>query len=314
MPPTPRSKLAGRLVVSVALLGAASVHAARASAAQAAEECEQDIPAATDGRLTIDQPVVAPGGTILGLLSDFQQWPAGLIGGGSGETFLSCTPWAPTGDAEVMTLREAALFLVTVPSGTPPGEYPVSVLFFEGSQQPSGDGTQARLSGTVTVASSAPAGSSPVCALPAVPAPIGELLVDEPTIVGDALGLSLTGVPVPPGVEYFNEYDRLWYVACVGSTAVPIAGQDQAPGEFDVALPAGVPAGPVTVRILGVYEGALVVWERTVTVAQATTSTLPRTGLSPAGGASPVAVLLMVAGLLLVIAARTRNRGPLPGR
>jgi hypothetical protein len=118
-------------------------------------------------------------------------------------------------------------------------------------------------------------------------------------------------------VWHFNEYDRLWFVACVGSTAVPVAGPDAPPFAFDVTVPAGASAGPLTVRLLGVYEGAVAVWERSLTLAAqetSTTSTLPRTGAASAQGPWQIAGLLVVSGVVLLVIARTRDRGRLPGR
>jgi hypothetical protein len=230
--------------------------------------CERDLPAATDGTLTLDTPTVGAGTSGLGVLTGFQQWPTGLVGGGSGETFLSCTPWIPSGEAEVMRNEDAALFLFDVPEGTAPGTYPVSVLFFEGSEQPSGDGTLARLSTTVTVTSEPATGiqGGPACQLPGNQAPTGELLGSDVVALDGAVSLAVSGVPAT-GLGRINEYDQLWFVTCIDGFATPIVHELTPPSAFEVQLPPGLAQGVHTVRVYGLLDSAVVWWERPVTVA-----------------------------------------------
>jgi LPXTG-motif cell wall-anchored protein len=261
------------VAMAVALL-VSLTGSAEAAAGPGPSLCEQALPAATDGLLTIDTATVQAGTSGLGVLTDFQQWPAGLVGGGSGETFVSCIPWSPLGEAEVMASEDAGLFLFEVPAGTAPGDHPVSVVFLEGSQQPSGDGTLVRLSTTVTV-TSAPAtglGESPACALAGAAATVGELAGDDVVAPGGALSLELTGVPA--GVlSRINEYDQLWHVACLGGAATPVLQDDTPPSTFALAVPAGLPLGEHTVRLYGVLGDEVVWWERVITVSDATAPT-----------------------------------------
>jgi hypothetical protein len=260
------------MVLVVCLVLTASPVAADASlgagmAAGGVPLCEQALPAATDGTLTLDTPTVEAGTQGFGILTAFEQWPVGLVGGGSGETFLSCTPWSPNGDAEVMPNEDAALFLFGVPAGTTPGSYPVSVLFYEGSQQISGDGTLVRLSTTVAVSSGPASGlqESPACALPGSEATVGQLLGDDEVAAGGSVSLTVSGV-AGTALSAINEYDDLWYVACLSEDATPIVHDATAPMAFELAVPAGFPAGDHTVRLFGLLDGAVVWWERTITV------------------------------------------------
>ncbi|WP_199421820.1 hypothetical protein [Actinotalea solisilvae] len=224
---------------------------------------------AIDGTLTLDADVVQAGTPILGVLSDFAQWPAGLIGGGSGETFLSCAPWLPLGDAEALvTTADVGLFLLDVPAGTPPGTYAVSVVFFEGPEAPPGERTFARLSASVTVTSEpVDAVAGPACALPGAPAPRGSLTGDDAAVVGGALTVGLTDLGDAARI-YFDEYDTLWAVACFDGRAVPVR-QDLAAAPASVRLPVGATPGPSTLRLGALLDGALVWWERVVTVTAA---------------------------------------------
>ena len=169
MPLSPLSRLAAVLLAGGCLAALPITFGARQKAAAQAPICEQDLPAATDGRFTLDRSTVQPGDDIVGVLTDFQQWPAGLIGGGSGETFLSCTPWASAESAEVIRNQGAPLVLLAVPVDAVPGTYTVSVVFQEGSTQPSPtDARTARLTASVTVATQAAptsGGPSPACRL-----------------------------------------------------------------------------------------------------------------------------------------------------
>jgi hypothetical protein len=295
---------------TTALLGlagpAVAFAAAPAPAAVEVPVCEQTLPAATDGVVTLDTPTVRAGGTALGVLTGVAQWPAGLVGGGSGETFLSCTPWTPLGDAEVMTTPEAGLFLVDVPAGTPAGTYPVSLVYYEGSQQTSGaDGTLVRLGTTLTVTTAPVAVPSvgAACSIPGAPAASGQLVTVDTVAAGGVVRLGLTAVTDPR--IYFNEYDALWFVACLDGVATPVL-QDVASTPFDLTVPAGTPAGPHTIRLWGAGGLQVMWWERTVVVTPAPApdpNGLAITGASTAAGAT-AATFLALGGVALVLVRR----------
>lgn len=253
----------------------ATAHATVDRAPRPAQEtpiCEQDLPAATDGTLTLDTPSVQAGTSGLAVLTEFEAWPVELIGGGSGETFLSCTPWSTHGEAEVMPSQDAALFLFEVPPGIAPGTYPVSVLFYEDPSQPGGAATIVRLGTTFTVTDEPAWGTQdgPACALPGSRAPEGELLSDGAAGPGDAVTLTLSGVPTDL-LGQINEYDDLWFVSCISGFATPVVHEATPPGAFHVQLPPGMAPGVHTVRTFGLLRGAVVWWEAEITVADPAT-------------------------------------------
>lgn len=268
------SRVASVLLCLTALSLPQGASAFEVRAAPEVPLCERDLPPATDGTLTLDAATVQAGTAALGVLDDFAQWPEGLVGGGSGETFSSCTPWL--GDAEVISTPDAALFLVDVPAGTAPGTYPVSVVFLEGSTQPIGDGSLVRLSTTVTVTSepvvSAP---GPACALEGDAATSGQIVGDDTAVVGDALTVGLSDVTGT--VWYFNEYDQLWAVACLDGRAVVVL-RDLTTAPVDLTLPVGLQPGAYTLRVWGILDGAVVWWERAVTVTAAPAPPAPEPG------------------------------------
>jgi hypothetical protein len=250
-----------RAALLAALLGAL---AAPASATQA-PTCARQVPLSTDGRLQLATPQVQRGGEALALLSGFTQWPEGLVGGGSGETFLSCTPWQPDGAAEVMPDHGAALLLVPVPRTVAPGRYDVSILFREGSRTASGDGRMARLTASlvVTTGPAATTASSPVCDLAARPAAQGALLGPSAVKPGGAVPLRLVSVPTGR-ITAMNEYDRLWWVACTAGTPSVLAHSSVAPLRFSVTAPTA--AGGHAVTVVGILDGRLVRWTSPLTV------------------------------------------------
>jgi hypothetical protein len=295
---------AGALVVLLFTLGAPRDGMAQSST------CAQDLPEATDGRFTLDRPTARPGDDILGVLTGFQQWPVGLIGGGSGETFLSCTPWAPEGSAEVIRNQGAPFVLLPVPASATPGTYEVSVVFQEGSTQPGppGDGRTARLAAEIVVTAqpAAPsAATSPACQVAAATAPTGRLVVAAPARPGQAVAITLEGV-AGSSLSTMNEYDRLWFVACFAGSADPIAGVDDPPATFQVDVPPGLVDGRHPLRVIGLLDGQVVAWELAVDVRS--TGTSPDDGLAGTG-ASTLALVLAGAvafalGVLAVEAAR----------
>lgn len=231
-------------------------------AAQDQPVCEQELPAATSGTLRMDSDTVAAGGSALALVSGLDRWPVELIGGGSGETFLSCTPWAPQGAAEVMPSEHAALLLVQAPVGTPPGSYPVSVVYVD----PDGaDPAVVRLSTTVTVV---PGPVEPsrgvVCELDGPRAAAGVLAGDDSIVRGATGTFELDDVG-PDRLTVLNEYDRLWFVACLDGIATPVVSDDPN-AAFTVAAPPGIDAGAHRLQLLGLLDSTLVVWERSIVV------------------------------------------------
>lgn len=291
--------------------------------------CAQTLPAATDGRVTLDHASVRPGDRTLALLSDFRVWPTGLIGGGSGETFLSCAPWQPLGRAEVMPQRSAALFLITVPKGTAPGTYSVGVVFHEGSTTASGDGQVVRLSTSLTVTDrpTAGTGTSPACRAGHPAAAVGRLAVPATARPGATVRLAVAGVAAER-LSLLNEYHQLWYVVCLAGRASPVTRLASPASPFTVLVPQHAPAGRTVLAAYGVLDGRVVSWQRTIVVgneyatsspAATTTSTaLPSStptadaGGTPAAGPSegtsgPSAARLWPLGLLigLVVAGLT---------
>lgn len=264
--------------------------------------CERPFPAATDGTLVLDTPTVEAGSSVLGVLTGFDQWPQALIGGGSGETFVSCAPWQPDGDAEAMVVADdVALFLLHVPPGTSPGTYPVGVLFYEGSEDAFGR-DPARLSTTVTVTAEPvePRSNGAACsALSGDPAGVRELRGGDGAVPGGVARLTLTE-PSDVGTS-FNEYDRLWFVACIDGLASPVVHEGGRPVDIDVRMPAPLAPGPHLLRLWGIVDG-VVWWERTITVAApADSSQLAVTGTTwPPVAAG--AVLLLLGGLAGVAA------------
>jgi hypothetical protein len=230
------------------------------ASAQDVPVCEQDLPAATSGTLRMDSATVAAGGPALALVSGLDRWPTELIGGGSGETFLSCTPWAPQGAAEVMADEDAAVLLVPVPAGTAPGSYPVSVVYVDpDAAEP------VRLRTTVTVAPDPVAPSrGVVCELDGPDAAAGELTGDD-SIPSGATGTFALDDVGADRLTVLNEYDRLWFVACLDGIATPVVSDD--PGvPFTVAAPAALEPGAHRLRLLGLLDSTLVVWQRGIVV------------------------------------------------
>ena len=320
MPLSSLSRLAAVLLAGGCLAALPITFWAPQKAVAQAPICQQDLTAATDGRFTLDRSTVQPGDDIVGLLTDFQQWPAGLIGGGSGETFLSCTPWASAESAEVIRNQGAPFVLLAVPADAAPGTYTVSVVFQEGSTQPfPTDARTARLTATVTVATHAgpsTGGTSAACRLRATAAPVGQLAATAPARPGRALPVTLTGVPADR-LSTMNEYDRLWFVACIAGVATTIAHIDAAPTAFQVDLPATLAPGSHPLQVFALVDGQVALWEQAITVVVPTTTTtpggLPRTG-TDAWSTTGAAMLAIVAGGLALLAARrgTRARHPRP--
>lgn len=238
-----------------------------ATAAREVPVCRQRLPVATDGRLQLDRTSVRPGDHTLVVLSGFRQWPAGLVGGGSGETFLACAPWQPLGRAEVLAQPAAAVFVLSVPPRTAPGTYEVGVVFREGSRQPSGDGRLVRLVSRLTVASLPvpQPGTSPACVPRYPPAPAGVLVAPRTATAGSALRLAVTGI-APGRLATLEEGDRLWYVACLAGRATIVAGSATPPAGFCVRMPRWSTPGLYVIRVYGLLDGAAVSWQRSVRV------------------------------------------------
>ncbi len=239
--------------------------------------CEQSLPAATAGAIAVDRAAVTVGQRALVVLSGFRRWPAGLVGGGSGETFLSCVPWTPQGKEEVMPQAAAAFFLIPVPARTGTVSHHLSVVFREGSTQPSGDGRLVRLSTTlpVTGASTAP-GPSPVCRA-TLPAASGGRLVAPPfAAAGTTVRVRITGV-APARLGLLNEYDRLRYVGCVANRASTGTDPSDGTASFGVRIPTTAPPGRYQVRVFGVLDSRVVSWDQELAVRVVTVPTSPPT-------------------------------------
>lgn len=298
--------------LSAALLGAAvgagalvGAGAGPAAAAMEVPICEQVLPAPTIGAITLDTPTVQAGTRVLGVLTGITPWPANLIGGGSGETFLSCTPWMSLGKAEVMPNPGAALFQVDVPEGTPAGTYPVSVVYYEGSVRPNRDGTLVRLGTTLTVSADPVVDPSTgaACALTGAPASTGQLVGGDTATPGGVLPIALEGLDGEGWI--LNEYDRLGFVACLDGAATPVP-TSLTTTAFDVRIPARTAPGAYVVRVWGVVAGEVVWWERPVTVTAApAVRELASTGAAT-GAAATLGAVLVAAGLGLVRVGRRR--------
>lgn len=285
--------------------------AATASVTPPPPLCEQTLPAATEGSLVLDTPTVQAGTSVLGVLTGVATWPARLVGGGSGETFLSCTPWTPSGAAEVMPGLAYGFFLVDVPAGTPPGDYPVSLVYAEGSQLPAGgDGTLVRLSTTVTVVSGPVARPSTgaACALTGEPDTVWTLAAAGDVAPGGVARFTLSGPEYGPGM--LNEYDGLRLVACIDGGAVPVVAEPYVmPVDLAVPIPAGLAPGTYTVRMWGStsLDGGFVWWEAPLTVVAPAGPELAATGTS-AVTTGVVAGALVLAGLAALLVGRARSR------
>ena len=301
--PSPLTRLAAATLFGGALaVLPLTVISSRPAAAQST--CEQELPAATDGTLTLDRSTVQPGDDIVGLLTGFQQWPVGLIGGGSGETFLSCTPWAPQGRAVV--IRQGAPFaLLSVPATAKPGTYSVSVVFYEGATQPvGGNGQPVRLTAPIKVVAATVPGAgatSPACQTQASAAPVGQLVAAGPARPGRALTVSLRGVD-PSSLTTLNEYDQLWFMACIGGLATPVAHRADPPAAFAVVVPRGLETGTYSLRVIGVLDDAVVAWELPVAVVKPSVAVLPGTGADSHGLVLAGMVAVALGGFALAVA------------
>ena len=247
---------------AVALFGSPAMSA---GADPAAAVCTQQLPGATDGHLTLDRTSIKPGESTLAVLSAFHQWPQRLIGGGSGETFLSCAAWLPLGKAEVMVHDSAGLFQITVPAGTKPGTYSVGVVFYQGSTKPSltDGGRKVRLSVPLTVTNHpATSGNSPVCQLHHAAASAGRVQAPSSTHAESTLPVAVTGI-AQSRIGALNEYHQIAYVACfAGRTAAT-----SATSSFNVVIPPAMQPGSYDLQVTGVLDGSVVTWKRNVAVA-----------------------------------------------
>ena len=252
------------LLLAAALFAVFGPPASSASADPAAAVCTKQLPAATDGHLTLDRTSVKPGESTLAVLSAFHQWPQRLIGGGSGETFLSCAPWLPLGRAEVMIHDSAGLFSISVPAGTKPGTYSVGVVFYQGSTQPSltEGGREVHLSVPLIVTNHpATSGNSPVCQLHHAAAPTGRLQAPSSTQPESTLPVAVMGVS-QSHIGALNEYRHLTYVACFGGHATTTTSASG----FNLLVPPAMQPGSYDLKVTGVVDGKVVTWTRSVAV------------------------------------------------
>ena len=239
--PSPLTRLAAATLFGGALaVLPLTVISSRPAAAQST--CEQELPAATDGTLTLDRSTVQPGDDIVGLLTGFQQWPVGLIGGGSGETFLSLHPVGAAGprrgdppgravraalgpgDGEAGHLQRERRVLRRCDAagrGQRPARPPHSTDQGGRRNRPNAGAT------------------SPACQTQASAAPVGQLVAAAPARPGRALTVSFRGVD-PASLTTLNEYDQLWFMACIGGLATPVAHRADPPAAFAVVVPRGL--------------------------------------------------------------------------
>ena len=282
------------------------------AAPSVASNCWPHAAAATDGHLALDRSSVRPGEQVLGVLSGFEQWPEGLFGG-SGETFQSCGTWG-THETEVIIHDTAGFFLLRVPAHTEPGSYQVEVRFYQGSADEA-DGTKpVRLTTSVAVTDEPmhEAGVSPACALRHSAATNGRLTKPAPVHPGGQLPVSLTGVK---SIGFLNEYDDLYFVACLAGRATPITYSGAPRSSFTVAVPSGLRPGSSQLVVTGVSRH-VVSWRRSILVQgqQAATPTPTPTQQSPVAvtGSDPwllagaAAALAGIGGVLLLAAQRRR--------
>jgi hypothetical protein len=282
------------------------------SAANSAADhgCVPDPPA-SDGRLTLDRTSVRPGDTVIGVLSDFRQWPHGLVGGGSGETFKVCTPWQPYRDYPVLGHDTAALFLIHVPAGLKAGGYPVSVRFFKDATSSSDIGFHVGLTTTLTVTTNPPApiGVSPACALHHAAAPFGALSAPMSVPAGGSLRVAVTGVG---RIFPLGESQRLYFVACLAGQATPVVYPRDPGPSFTVPVPPGLRPGSYDLVVTGVAaanpesEAAILSWHRTVTITE--TPVLPATGTPVWSAIAAAAALMAAGGWLQLVASRRCSR------
>jgi hypothetical protein len=264
------------------------------------------VPASTDGRLTLDRTSVRPGDTVLGVLSDFRQWPQGIVGGGSGETFLSCTPWLRQGEIMSLAHDAAALYLIHVPLGTKPGTYPIGVHFFKEATPLPGLGFTIGLTASLTVTDTprAQAGVSPACALKHAASPVGALAVPASVQPGGTLPVSVTGVTKS---YQLNEYERLYFVACLAGRATAVTYPRTPSLSFTVPVPSGLRPGSYDLVVTGIVaanqntNAGIFSWHRKVLV-QGPELSATGGNLWPAIAAG--AALLGAGGWLMLVARR----------
>ena len=203
----------------------------------------------------------------------------------------------------------APFVLLAVPADAAPGEYTVSVVFQEGSSQPSlTDGRTARLTAQVTVAPQAAppsGGTSPACRFSSTAASVGQLAVTAPARPGRALAVTLTGVP-SPRLSTMNEYDRLWFVACFAGAATPIAHVDEAPTAFEVDTPGSMAPGSHPLQVFALLDGQVVSWAINVNIPTTTTTPggLPRSGTDAFATTVAGMLAITLGGLALLVARR----------
>ena len=223
-----------------------------------------NLPQATDGNLVLDRHSVRPGQSVLAVLSGFYQWPQAYIGGGSGETFLSCTPWVYE-RPEVMVHDAAGLFLVNVPSSAKPGTYSIYVAFAQGSTSAGMPpaGSLRRLAVTLTVSKTAPiTASSRACQLRHVAAPAGHLNAQWSETSDPVIAASIAGVPASR-LGILNWIDQLRYVGCIDGQALPVTRLANGTAQF-LLNPLGVAPRPHVVTLIGVLDQKVVQWSHTV--------------------------------------------------
>lgn len=271
----PLTAVLSRLVVVVALaltgVGLAVVSAAPPASAGTLD-CGLPAGRPTSGQLQLDRSSVRPGERTIGIVSDLRTWPIRLIGGGSGETFESCVPWAPGIRTEVMVHDNAGYFVVSVPATVRAGTYQIGLVFAEGGTPLTG-GTLVRFNVPLTVtASPAPiTGSTKACQQSHRSATVGTLQSGG-GFIGRTLGAQIiAGDPLQVGG--LNEYDRLAYIACLAGQAYPVTGLASSTSQFSLPVPADLQPGNHSLVVFGwtAAPGGIATWRATVLIEAAPT-------------------------------------------
>src|SRR5664279_4859202 len=119
-----------------------------------------------------------------------------------------------------------------VPIGTKPGTYQVGVRFYEGGTSTFQGGHKVQLTASLTVSAEPPATTrvSAACQLNHPAAKTGVLAAPTTVHAGTTLPVSVTGVA---HTYVLNEYDHLFFVACLAGRATAVAF----PGSLELAAP-----------------------------------------------------------------------------
>jgi len=254
------------LAAAVAVLGLAGLGQA-APAAATVPLCQQNLPAAGSGTLTLDRGAVAPASTVVGVISGLTAWPVYLFGG-SGETFSTCTPWTSVdGHTEAMAHDAAAYFLISVPATAQPGSYPIEVVFSEGGTALT-PGTLVRLEATLEVnrVPSAVTGTTGACRQSHAAATTGTYAGPGAAVTGGQMAMGIFGLD-PRAIHGIDFTSGLTYLACLAGQATPITGLPRSGAPFHVSVPDNLSLGGHSIVIIGADgAGGLRQWRSVVLI------------------------------------------------